>query len=96
MSGPHIPACLIFKVMHQLLTLAGPWRKGGQKEVLQQSDAHAGTHAHGLGGRSLHVWVPCGVRERQSLEGAVSIRGSLSPGRGCCKQFKVNTFFQQQ
>lgn len=60
------PPALCFRVMNQLLTLTGTWRKGGgQKKMLQQLDVHADAHAGGLGGRSLHAQGPCGVRSCQ-------------------------------
>lgn len=92
------PPALCFRVMNQLLTLTGTWRKGGgQKKMLQQLDVHADAHARGLGGRSLHAQGPCGVR-RAAEPGRSSQRTwlFLSTGRGCCKQFKVNVVFQLQ
>lgn len=50
--------------------------EGGQKEMLQQSDAHADTHAGGLGGRSL--WHQELSAERQSLEGTASVGDAVN------------------
>lgn len=63
-NGLHIPACLVSKVMNQLLMLTGLWRKWGQKDAVAVKHTWRYT-THGLGVGSPHAWGPCGVRSCQ-------------------------------
>lgn len=88
------PPALCFRVMNQLLTLTGTWRKGGgQKKMLQQLDVHADAHARGLGGRSLHAQGPCGVRRAAEPGGAANVRGSFYQQEGDAVNNLKSTWF---
>lgn len=95
------PPALCFRVMNQLLTLTGTWRKGGVRKrccsswMCMQTPTHVGWEGDPFMPR---VPVVSGAVRRAAEPGRSSQRTwlFLSTGRGCCKQFKVNVVFQLQ
>lgn len=82
--------------------LAGPWRKGGEvrkrccsSRMRMRTPTHVGWEGDPCMSR---FPVVSGAVRREAEPGRSSQRTwlFLSPGRGCCKQFKVNAFFQPQ